>query len=348
MVLFDYNLSDYLKYMSTMNMNLKNENLRNLLNGNGIQNLPAINIITTNPDVNRLQSCRDGPIYMGRDATDFSCKQMCGTNGSTFYVGERDEIFSNGQRLRPGMYCGLVPPNCNLNTTYAVATANSVACRSKFPRMFGGPEGNQIIGCNNSNYNNPANRLWDYLHNQRVTQFDEIFDTDERLPSGQFRFMCKFDDDEFGNAFIPHPIDRLHPQRNYCTQNIFRGSRSIIQNPDGTCDCGNYQNTRVRNKFPSDPFSECTSCFTMYHQVDKYAEGGSKCFTNFSRFGSIATEVPCLPSKFPMEGNFCESVNVKVTEDNTAFPFFPLASLLNSNSVWERQDVHTFKKYRGD
>jgi hypothetical protein len=43
-----------------------------LLNGNGIQNLPAINIITTNPDINRLQSCRDGPIYMGRDGTEFS------------------------------------------------------------------------------------------------------------------------------------------------------------------------------------------------------------------------------------------------------------------------------------
>lgn len=329
-----------------MNMNLKNEKLRNLLNGNAIQNLPAINIITTNPNVNRLQSCRDGPIYMGRDATEFSCKQMCGTNGSTFYVGERDEIFSNGQRLRPGMYCGLVPPNCNLNTTYAVATANSVACRSKFPRMFGGPEGNQIIACNNSLYTNPGNVLWDYATNGRVTQFHELFDTNEKLPNGEYRFRCKFDDDEFGNAFIPHVLDRLHPQRNYCTQNIFRGSRAIQQMPDGTCDCGDYQNTRVRNKFPNDPRSECTSCFTLYHQRDKFAEGGSRCFTNFSRFGSIGTDLPCLPSKFPNEGNFCESINVSVTEDNVAFPFFPIE--IQSNEVGDRRDVVTFKKYRGD
>lgn len=346
MVLFDYNLSDYLKYLNTMNMNLKNEKLRNLLNGNGIQNLPAINIITTNPDINRLQSCRDGPIYMGRDGTEFSCRQMCGTNGTTFYVSERDEIFSNGQKLRPGMYCGLVPPNCNLNTTYAVATANSVACRSKFPRMFGGPEGNQIIGCNNSLYSNPGNVLWDYLFNRRLTQFDELFDTDELLPNGEYRFRCKFDDDEFGNRFIPHPIDRLHPQRNYCTQGILRGSRIIQQMPDGTCNCGNYQDTRVRNKLPNDPFSECTSCFTMYHQQDKYAEGGSGCFTNFSSFGSIATQIPCLPSKFRNDGNFCESINVSITEDNTAFPFFPIP--LSSNSLSDRKNAIQFKKYRGD
>lgn len=346
MVLFDYNLTSYIKYLTTMNMNLSNENLRNLLNGNGIQNLPAINILTTNPNVNQLQSCRDGPIYMGRDGSSFSCMQMCGTNGTTFYVRERDEIFSNGQRLRPGFYCGLRPPTCNLNTTYAVATANSVACRSKFPRMFGGPEGNQIIACNNSKYTNPNNILWDYRSNTRVNQFQELFDSDELLPNGDYRFRCKFNDDEFGNAFIPHHIDRLHPQRNYCSQNIFRGSRSITQMPDGTCFCGNYQDTRVRNKFPNDPYSECTSCFTMYRPADKIAEGGYNCFTNFSRFSAITTDVPCLPSKFPNEGNFCESISVTITEDNTAFPHFPLR--IDSNARSDRLDVVTFKKYRGD
>jgi len=283
---------------------------------------------------------------MGRDGTDFSCRQMCGTNGTTFYVAERDEIFSNGQKLRPGMYCGLVPPNCNLNTSYAVATANSVACRSKFPRMFGGPEGNQVIACNNSQYSNPSNRLFDNLNNRLVTQFDEIFDTDERLPNNEFRYRCRFSDDEFGNQFIEHPIDRLHPQRNYCTQGIFRGSRQIFQNKDGSCNCGEYAQTRVRNKDPNDIFSECTSCFTLYHPDHERAEGGSDCFTEFSSFRSIQTLLPCLPGKFSLQGNFCETINVDITEDNKAFPFYPTS--LESNLLSNRLVVPTFKKYRGD
>lgn len=346
MVLFDYNLSDYFKYLRTTNMNLKNEKLRNLLNGNGIQNLPSINILTTNPDVNRLQSCRDGPIYMGRDGTEFSCRQMCGTNGTTFYVSENDEIFSNGQKLKPGMYCGLVPPNCNLNTTFAVATANSIACRSKFPRMFGGPEGNQIIACNNMEYNNPSNILWDDLNNRRVTQFDEIFDTDEKLPNGNFRFNCRFGDDAFGNKFISHPMDRLHPQRNYCTKSIFRGSRILGMNSDGSCNCGDYATTRVRNRFQNEPFSECTSCFNMYHPDREFSEAGVDCFTLFSSFRGINSDLPCLPDKFPSEGNFCESINVTVATDEKAFPLFPIT--IQNNTRSDRLTVPTFKKYRGD
>jgi hypothetical protein len=271
---------------------------------------------------------------------------LCGTNASTFYVGDRDEIFSNGQRLQPGMYCTLNVPNCNLNTTYAVATANSVACRSKFPRMFGGAEGNQVIACNNAIYNNPANTLWDNLLNRRLHQFDDIIDTNERLPSGEFRYICRFDDDQFGNRYIEHPMDRLHPQRNYCSRGIFRGSRIISQLPNGQCNCGDYQQTRVRNKNPNDPYSECTSCFTLYHKPEKRAEAGSDCFTHFSNFQDILTKIPCLPSKFPNEGNFCESVTVHLTEDNVAFPFFPIN--IQSNALSDRRNVPTFKKYRGD
>lgn len=337
MVLFDYNLSDYMNYLKNMNLKLKNEKLSNLLNGNSIQNLPAINIITTNPDVNTLQSCRDGPIFMGNDATEFSCRQMCGTNGRLFYVSEGDEIFSNGQKLEPGMYCGLRPPNCNLNTTYAVATGNSVACRSKFPRIFGGAYGNEVIACNNSTYMHPGNVLWDDLLNRRVNQFTEFFDDDEKLPNGEYRFKCRFGDDQMGNVYIEHPIDRLHPQRNYCSLNIFRGSREIKQLADGSCYCGNFLMTRVRNKNPNDKFSECTACFSEYLPSQNMARGGWNCFTLFSQYNAIKNVLPCSASRFTREGNFCESITVDITEDNKAFPFHPIE--FRYNARFDRRDA---------
>jgi len=346
MVLFDYNLRDYAKYLRDMNLNLKNAELNNLLNGNTIQNLPAINIITTNPDVNTLQSCRDGPIFMGRDGTDFSCRQLCGTNGRLFHVNPGEEIFSNGQRLEPGMYCGLRPPNCNLNTTYAVATGNSVACRSKFPRIFGGPEGNQIIACNNSVYDNPNNILWDNLKNQRVTQFTEMFDANERLSNNNFRFTCRFGDDQMQNRYIEHPIDRFHPQRNYCSRGLFRGHRDILQLPSGECYCGNPDSTRVRNKFPGDEFSECTACFSDFDNANNIATGGNDCFTMFSNFTEAGQRPPCLASRFNREGNFCESIKVHVQEDNVAFPFLPVD--ITNNQLSDRLNAIEIKRYRGD
>jgi hypothetical protein len=326
MLSLNYNLDDFFLYLRTTNLQLKNENLNDLINGNGIQNLPSVNINTTDLTVNRLQSCRDGPVLMGQTASEFSCRQMCGASASLVHVDDSREIFSNGERLQNGMWCMLNPPNCNLNTTFAVSTVNSVACRSRHPRIFGGELGNNIVACNNQQYFNSDNIIWDNLSNMRVSQYTQIQDADELLPNGTFRFNCQFGDDDFGNRFMPHTIDRLHPMRDYCSSTIFKGSRQIQQMLNGACDCGAYQDTRVRNKRVDDEFSTCTSCYHTRNTNTEISRVSYECFTLNSPYHMVGDRVPCVASQFIRNGNFCGSIDVPTaqTRMGRAFEFHPV------------------------
>jgi hypothetical protein len=322
MVSLKFDLRGYDQYVTSTNVLLESKDLANLLNANALGNLPSININSNNALINTLQTCRDGPIFMGPSGSDFSCRQMCGSNARLLKIKEGEEIFSNGEKLEPGTWCTLNRPNCNLNTTYAVATANSVACRSRFPRMFGGTEGNSVIACNNDTNFSVANVLWDNLLNQRVTEFSRVNDNeDELLDSGEFRFTCRFGDDDSGNQYVPHVIDRLHPMRNYCTSSILEASRIIQMLPDGTCDCGEYSQTRVRNRLENNPFTECTNCFHLRIPEDDINQVGFRCFNTRSPYSMAFSSVPCMPGRILDEGNFCEQMNILVQEQLPDRPF---------------------------
>jgi hypothetical protein len=328
MIFLNYDLSDYNQYKNTKKVLLGNENLANLLNANALGNLPSVNITSNNSMIDQLQRCRDGPIFIGKNGgSEFVCRNLCGSNGRLLEVRENEEIFVNNERLTPGFWCTLTRPNCNLNTTFAVATANSVACNSRYPRIFGGQEGNDMVACNNLQYSNIGNMLWDDLRNQRVTEFTQFnSDEDELLPSGLFRFTCRFTDDDNGNAYISHFVDRLHPMRNYCTQDLFEGSRAITMRPDTTCDCGDYQNTRVKNRFANDTKSDCTNCFFNYNRSINQAQIGTKCFTNRSPYRMAFDFPPCMPSEINGKGNFCQSISLNLFEDNgLSFPNHPIS-----------------------
>lgn len=323
----NYDFTSFFNYLNRMNLLLKNENLANLINANTIGNLPSLNITTNNTEIQQLQACSTGPIFLGVTADEASCKKICGSSGRLLNVYAGQEIFSNGQQLTPGAWCTVNRPNCNFNTTYAVATVNSVACRSKYPRMFGGDTGNRVIACNNSQYFNPSNVLWDNLYNKLVNPINiRLVDTDEKLPDGSYRFMCKFGDDYFGNQFISHRIDRLHPMRNYCNKDIYRAHRLIQQNSDGTCDCGNYQDTRVKNQIPDDPTTTCTPCFN--EKVGTISKVGIDCFTINSIYYDVYRKMPCLPSKFVSEGTFCETLEINTSETDV-FSMFPFHSIIH-------------------
>jgi hypothetical protein len=327
MVSMRFDLGDYRRYINATNVLLESDDLANLLNANALGNLPSININSNNAIVNNLQSCRDGPIFMGATGSEFSCRQLCGANASLLQIGDRDEVFSQGEKLQPGTWCTLNRPNCNLNTTYAVATANSVACRSRYPRMFGGVEGNRVIACNNSRDFSVTSVLWDNLLNRRVTEFTRVNDDeDERLPSGLPRFECRFGDDDTGNQYVPHIIDRLHPMRNYCSSSILEASRQIQLLPDGSCDCGNYQDTRVRNRLENDKFSECTNCFHLRIDANDTNRVGFRCFNMRSPYSMAFSSVPCFPNRFLEGGNFCEPMNLLIQEqlENRPFEFHPV------------------------
>jgi hypothetical protein len=320
----DYDLDPIFKYINETNMRLKNTDIANLLNANGIGNLPSINIITENADIQQLQRCATGPIFLGASASELSCRRMCGSNASILNVTSGQEIFSNGHLLTPGAWCTVNRPNCNMNTSYAIATANSVACRSKFPRMFGGLEGNRVIGCNNENFFNVNNVLWDNENNRRVTQFTRINNVDEPISNGTSRFTCQFGEDMYGNKYVPHAIDRLHPSRNFCTQNILRAHLSVTQNTDGSCNCGDFATTRVRNQDIADRYTQCSSCFRM--RTNTTSQTNTECFTMFSIYSDVFEKPPCMPSRFLDDGAMCETFSTEIVVSNGDFLFNPLIS----------------------
>lgn len=328
MLYLDYDFKSLYSYLNNLNATIANSDLSNLVNNNSIGNLPAINITTNNTDVERLQICSQGPIYMGERVDDSACKKLCGSSGTVLLVNSGDEVFSNGQKLDTGAWCTVVRPNCNLNTTYAVATVNSVACRSKFPRIFGGPTGDQIIACNNGLTFNVDNILWDYLTNSRVTPQTRLVQEDERLKDGSFRFRCKFAEDVFGNEFVPHPIDRFHPIRNYCTKQIYRASRSIRLTDTFDCDCGDFRDTRVKNKIVGDLSSPCSNCF--YENDKSIHKVPYDCIKPTSLYYDTYINVPCMPSKLTTKGTFCDIINLDIREDNGNFPFHSISSIENA------------------
>ena len=319
MFYLDYDFKPMFEYLNSLNVTVANSDLTNLINNNSIGNLPAINITTNNTDVERLQTCSQGPIYMGERVDDFACKKLCGSSGTALLVNPGDEIFSNGQKLDTGAWCTVVRPKCNLNTTYVVATANSVACRSKFPRIFGGPTGDRIIACNNSSTFNVNNILWDYQKNTRVTPQTLLIDEDEKLPDGSYRFRCKFSDDVFENQFIAHPVDRFHPIRNYCSKQIYRASREIRLTENFDCDCGNFRDTRVKNKIANDPSTPCSNCF--YEQTGSVRTVPYDCIKPSSLYYDAYSSVPCMPSKVVTRGTYCDTIKLDVEEDSGNFPF---------------------------
>lgn len=322
MLYLNYDFSAYFEYLRTTNLQLQNKNLADLINGNGIGNLPSVDIITNDPSINQMQKCAEGPIFMGQSTSDLSCKRLCGNSGSVLQISPGEIVYSNGQLLKPGAWCTVLRPNCNLNTTYAVATVNSVACRPKYPRMFGGELGDRIVACNNSNHHSSNSVLMDNLLNQRVNRYTKMTNEDELLPDGSFRFTCRFGDDTRLNAFMPHPIDRLHPAINPCTRTMYAASRSIQRKPTGECDCGNLNDTRVANRDPNDPFSECTSCYMR--RIGNETTISTDCYTLSSIYSDASSRVVCQPSRFNDTGADCQNFTVTAVTTDNDFPFHPV------------------------
>ena len=325
MAIFKYDFTSTFDYINKMNLMLQNSDIANLLNGNPIGNLPVINIQTNNSEIKRLNECANGPIFLGDASDEFVCKRICGSAGKLLNVTTDDEIFSNGFKLTEGAWCTVTRPNCNLNTTYVRATANSVDCQTKYPSLFGGETGNRLVACNNLKYFNVKNILWDNLTNSRVTPMTKIYKgEDELLADGSYRFTCKFNEDEQGNQYIEHISNRFHPMRNFCTKELYKANPNIKITKDGKCDCGNYEETRVRNKVENDLTTTCTSCYDYYDGDKKILSISTDCVTLNSVYTQLQTDVVCKPEKFINLGSLCEKIELKVMYDDGKFPLHPI------------------------
>jgi hypothetical protein len=309
--------------------------LQDLLNGSGINNIPSLNLITTNPTIARANNCANRPVYVDSNTTnnltDAECISIClNSTAKAINVSSDNETYIyQSAALNVGSYCMVGPrPRCNMKTSYALLTINSVICQPKFPNIVGGQLGNTIVACNNVQINDPRNVLWDYLNNEKFNPTTTIFTNEnDLLPSGAFRFRCKFDGlDKRANKYIENPLNRFHPIENYCADLIYRAHPDVqtkFEYDDNksistfTCDCGNESDTRVKNLDPNNPRSQCSSI--SQEIVDDVKSRKTltvpyRCFTIYSVISDVGKYLPCPNDQFTREGNQIASVNLKIAE----------------------------------
>lgn len=318
--LINVDTSEFFRYISNLSTEFMNKNLINLLNANPISNLPKINLITTNQEITNIEEkCSKGAVFMGTDSeADYTqkCFNSCGSTGRILKIATGDEMYLNGILLTKGFWCSIRETNCNLRTTYIVASINGVVCKSKYPNMFGGEEGNLITACSDEITPQGTNQLWDYLNNEIVDpSLIDMSNEDEQLSDGTFRFRCKPGADLYGNLYIEHPLNRFHLIRNVCNKTVVAANENVLliddDNDNWHCDCGDFDATRVRHENPDDNQSTCTSCY--YSNTNHDYTIPIKCFRTMSDYTKFSESLfPCLDGKYTQVGSECNHLNINL------------------------------------
>lgn len=331
---FDKNLQERNEDLA---QKLANDKIQSLMNGSGINNIPQLNIITANPNIAKANACQKGPLYIGTNGTDQDCIRTCtNSSASVINVDEGETYIYESTILQSGAHCIIGPrPQCNMKTSYAMMTVNSVVCRSKFPDIVNGPVGNTIVACNNRQINDPQNYLWDYKYNKKFDPLtsDDILDSNELLSDGSYRFRCKFNGyDVRQNKYIEHPYNRFHPFRNYCASQIYAAHpdvKTVINTETGTfeCDCGNFDETRVKHMDPNDKTSLCSNVSKEIKTDVRNRQIMTvpyKCFTLFSPIEDVGKYLPCPDDQFTRDGSQTSFVTVPFSVKTSALIEHPM------------------------
>jgi hypothetical protein len=326
---FDGNIKDKVEQMARL---YNNDRMKTLLNGSGINNIPSLNIQTSNTSVNIANQCGHGAVQVGSQVDDSYCIRLCANSSATaFTVYEGEIVVSNSNQLIPGNYCMIGPrPECNNKTTIPMLTVNSVVCRSRFPSLFGGVLGNDIVACSSNEFSDANNILWDYLYDEQVDPSTILItDQDEQLTDGAFRFRCKFNGrDNRGNLYTESPFNRFIPWKNWCADNIYNAHDSVkttFTQDDFKCDCGDYSVTRVKNMIEGNEKSQCAAY--TYDRIDGDIVELSipyKCFNMNSPITDIPKMMPCPPDKFSTVSSPLDQFKLKYTTDLTPLGIHPL------------------------
>lgn len=323
----------------------KNDRINALVNGSSIGNIPHLNLKTTNDYIAKANSCANSFVQIGEFGTKKDCILTCAsTKAEVLNVKKGEEYINDRTILTPGAYCYIREnplEHCNTANGRYLITINSSVCQSKHPRIIGGKNATQIVACNNSQINDPHNILWDYARNELVDPWLPILDTDERLPNGQYRYRCKFNgEDENGNKYVEHPFDRFHPIKNFCTSWLSRAHPSVkmIFSDDlksYTCDCGDPQETRVRNLILDDKSTPCTG--TPYEIINgKNGRNTAKipyeCVTLFSPIADVGFKPICPTDKFLTNSVKTHNVSIVFSEKENSIIEHPLFEDFNENT----------------
>lgn len=320
----------YFDYIRTLTTQLQNKYLAQLTNGNTLVNLPGVELVTPNADLNLISSCNGVAVFLGNNPeVNYApiCKSRCGSNGRVIEVGETDEYYLNDVRLQAGFWCAVINPICNMNTSKVYFTPNGYTCRSKYPNLFGGPTGALVVACNDEFTNGNGSVFFDYLFNEPVDPQTVIMSNEnELLPDGRRRFRCKFGTDVQGNALIEHPLNPVHPIRDYCTIGTPYAHLSAgLEYTDSgwwRCECGDPNITRLENEFQNVPKSRCTACPTK--SSDSQLQVGYRCFGATSELQTMLSQPPCSPESFTSTGNDCERIVFKIAQTEDPLPLHPV------------------------
>lgn len=325
---------------------LQDHNIQTLLNGSGINNIPNLNLVSLNPNVVKANKCSNGPVYIGATGTDSDCVRTCANSSASVVQVEPDHVvIYDSAVLQPGANCIIGPrPMCNMNTTYAMMTINSVVCRPKFPQLVGGPLGNTMIACNNRIIDDPQNYLWDYLNNVKFSPLTtDIENVDEMLPDGSYRFRCRFNGlDNHNNTYIESNLNRFHPMENYCAALVYSAHpdvKTVFTENGVECDCGDFEETRVKHIDPNDKSSQCSSiAFEVKQDVrNRYLMTVPyKCFTLYSPIEDVGKYLPCPNELFTRQGNQIASVTIPYTTKIDALIEHPVYKDFDASDVGMR------------
>ncbi|XP_053206211.1 uncharacterized protein LOC128390506 [Panonychus citri] len=281
----------------------------------------------TDTGLSKALDCSRKPVEISdfiSSPTLHDCRKLCMNEKVTLInVGPEEDVFYENEKLGINKsYCFLSKSayvHCNPHTTRTIFSINSHICQSKFPNMFGGVSGDQVVACNDKLINDPRNILWDNEYNKAVSASNiEMYDEDQLMPDRKnFRFTCNYNgEDEMENKYIPHPINRFKPIRNWCASKVFRAAASIqtqfigIDPNDPTsslsdykCDCGDRQITRSENSIPNDFHSQCIP-FYVYTETPTTKKARKtfnytyNCFTLNSPISFVTQYLPCNSDVF--------------------------------------------------
>lgn len=227
------------------------------------------------------ETCENG-YYVGLEQMSrVDCARICNATSAEQFVYKYitgPHVVVNNQYLRPGGWC--LPTSlarCNLNISTAVKALGRYECISKFPRLLGGPHGNDIVGCA-PNYEFNDNLLGiTYTHNVPSTLV--IADLDERLPhSNEFRYTCNVRR-QFA-TLLARPDLGNRFQLSYDACNFFDSDGRMVNN---RCECSAQHASERAIVKPllqgqRDAMAHvCSSCTSGYGLLDeKSPQHGSK------------------------------------------------------------------------
>lgn len=226
---------------------------------------------------------------LGASSGQELCNQTCGESEYKFVSAAG--IYINSKEIR-GAWC--LPSSvarCNLNTSNAFVGLNRYQCVSKFPQLFGGQYGNEIIGCG------PSFAFSDMLAERTYSNFIPtnlvVSDLDQRLPDGSPRYVCKYNKTKHVDLANTGLGNRFDLETNVCA--IF-DSAGELDKEKLVCQCPN------NNFFKNDPQMPCSRCTTGFGIVDedKRQKG--------SRYG-YSLGIDCV---HPVTAGYTESAMAKV------------------------------------